>query len=97
MAFGIEGVLIGHADDEVGLTGCTVVLLPAGSKGGGEVQGGAPGTRETDLLKPANLVEEVNAFLLAGEAPSVLPLPTGSSSTSKSKGSVFRQAWPMFQ
>lgn len=66
MAFGIEGVLIGHADDEVGLTGCTVVLLPPGSKGGGEVRGGAPGTRETDLLKPANLVEDVNAFLLAG-------------------------------
>jgi len=62
----IEGVRIGHAGDPVGLTGCTVVLLPPGSKGGVEVRGGAPGTRETDLLRPANLVEEVHAFLITG-------------------------------
>ncbi|MBC7247086.1 MAG: P1 family peptidase [Actinobacteria bacterium] len=62
----IDGVRIGHAGDPVGLTGCTVVLLPPGSRGGVEVRGGAPGTRETDLLRPANLVEEVHAFLIAG-------------------------------
>jgi len=62
----MEGVRVGHAHDEVGLTGCTVVLFPPGTKGGGEVRGGAPGSRETDLLDPKNLVEEVHAFVLSG-------------------------------
>lgn len=62
----IDGVKVGHAQDNVGLTGCTVVLLPPGSKGGVDVRGGAPGTRETDLLNPVNLVEEVHAFVLSG-------------------------------
>jgi len=66
MAFKIDGVKVGHAQDEVGLTGCTVVLLPPGTKGGVDVRGGAPGTRETDLLNPVNLVEEVHAFVLSG-------------------------------
>ncbi len=66
MSFAIDGVKVGHAQDAVGLTGCTVVLLPAGSKGGVDVRGGAPGTRETDLLNPVNLVEEVHAFVLSG-------------------------------
>lgn len=57
---------MGHVEDVKGVTGCTVVLLPPGAKGGVEVRGGAPGTRETDLLHPVNLVEEVHAFLLAG-------------------------------
>jgi L-aminopeptidase/D-esterase-like protein len=66
MAFTIDGVRVGHAQDEAGLTGCTVILLPPGSKGGVDVRGGAPGTRETDLLNPVNLVEEVHAFVLSG-------------------------------
>jgi L-aminopeptidase/D-esterase-like protein len=66
MSFAIEGLRVGHAQDEKGLTGCTVVLLPPGSKGGGDVRGGAPGTRETDLLNPVNMVEEAHAFVLAG-------------------------------
>ncbi|RJP35294.1 MAG: peptidase S58 family protein [Actinobacteria bacterium] len=66
MAFRIDGVKVGHAQDEAGLTGCSVVLLPPGAKGGVDVRGGAPGTRETDLLNPVNLVEEVHAFVLSG-------------------------------
>jgi L-aminopeptidase/D-esterase-like protein len=50
----------------VGLTGCTVVLCPPGTVGSGEVRGGAPGTRETDLLRPGMLVQEVHAVLLTG-------------------------------
>jgi len=73
----IEGVRVGHAQDEAGLTGCTVVLLPPGTKGGVEVRGGAPGTRETDLLLPGNLVEEVHAFLLAGGSAFGLAASTG--------------------
>jgi L-aminopeptidase/D-esterase-like protein len=62
----VPGVLVGHATDPVGLTGCTVVLCPPGTVGSGEVRGGAPGTRETDLLRPGTLVQEVHAVLLTG-------------------------------
>jgi L-aminopeptidase/D-esterase-like protein len=62
----VAGIRVGHWTDPVGLTGCTVVLPPAGTVGSGAVRGGAPGTRETDLLKPGTLVEEVNAVVLTG-------------------------------
>ena len=62
----VSGVLVGHDTDREGVTGCTVVLCPEGTVGSGEVRGGAPGTRETDLLRPGTLVQEVNALLLTG-------------------------------
>ena len=62
----IPGILVGHAQDEEALTGCTVVLCPEGAVGGVDQRGGAPGTRETDLLGPMHLVEQVHAVLLAG-------------------------------
>jgi L-aminopeptidase/D-esterase-like protein len=62
----VRGIRVGHWTDPVGLTGCTVVLCPPGTVGSGEVRGGAPGTRETDLLRPGTLVQEVNAILLTG-------------------------------
>lgn len=62
----IEGVRVGHWSDPVGRTGCTVVLPPPGTIASGEVRGGAPGTRETDLLRPGMLVEEAHAILLTG-------------------------------
>jgi L-aminopeptidase/D-esterase-like protein len=62
----VEGIRVGHWTDPVGLTGCTVVLCPPGTVGSGEVRGGAPGTRETDLLRPGMLVHEVNAVLVTG-------------------------------
>jgi L-aminopeptidase/D-esterase-like protein len=62
----VPGIRVGHWTDAEGLTGCSVVLAPAGSVGSGEQRGGAPGTRETDLLRPGTLVDEVNAVLLTG-------------------------------
>ena len=62
----VPGVRVGHWTDPVGMTGCTVVLPPPGTTGSGVVRGGAPGTRETDLLRPGMLVEEVHAILLTG-------------------------------
>jgi len=62
----VPGILVGNTTDPDGLTGCTVVLCPPGTVGSGEVRGGAPGTRETDLLRPGMLVEEVHAVLLTG-------------------------------
>jgi L-aminopeptidase/D-esterase-like protein len=62
----IPGIEAGHATDPDALTGCTVILCRKGAVGGVDVRGGAPGTRETDLLNPLNLVEKVHAVLLAG-------------------------------
>ncbi len=63
----VPGIRVGHATDAEGLTGCTVVLCDGeGAVGGVDQRGGAPGTRETDLLRPMHLVQRVNAVLLAG-------------------------------
>ncbi len=62
----VPGIEVGQAQDETALTGCTVILCRRGAVGGVDVRGGAPGTRETDLLNPVNLVSHVHAILLAG-------------------------------
>ncbi len=62
----VAGIAVGHASDLEHLTGCTVVLCKGGAVCGVSVLGGAPGTRETDLLRPENLVERVHAVLLCG-------------------------------
>ncbi len=62
----IEGIRLGHAQDADAATGCTVVISDRGAVAGVDVRGGAPGTRETDLLHPTNLVEKIHAVLLAG-------------------------------
>jgi L-aminopeptidase/D-esterase-like protein len=62
----IDGLRVGHAHDLNGPTGCTVVLCPPETVGGVDQRGGAPGTRETDLLRPLHMVEHVHAVLLAG-------------------------------
>ncbi len=62
----VPGIKVGHAQNEEALTGCTVVLCEQGAVGGVDQRGGAPGTRETDLLRPMHLVERVHAIVLAG-------------------------------
>ena len=70
----VAGILVGHhhrIDDDAALgsgwaTGTTVVLAPPGTVGAADVRGGAPGTRETDLLDPANSVRHVDAVVLTG-------------------------------
>ena len=62
----VPGIKVGHAQDEEALTGCTVVLCEAGAAGGVDQRGGAPGTRETDLLQPMHLVDRVHAVVLTG-------------------------------
>ena len=62
----VRGVEVGQAQDEEALTGCTVILCRAGAVAGVNVRGSAPGTRETDLLDPVNLVEKVHAIVLTG-------------------------------
>jgi L-aminopeptidase/D-esterase-like protein len=62
----VPGVMVGHYTDIDAASGVTVVLCVAGAVCGVDVRGSAPGTRETDLLDPVNLVEEVNAIVLSG-------------------------------
>jgi L-aminopeptidase/D-esterase-like protein len=62
----VAGLAVGHATESGRATGCSVVLCPQGATCGVDVRGAAPGTRETDLLRPDNLVEQVHAVLLAG-------------------------------
>lgn len=63
---GLSGIRVGHHTDLEGITGCTVVLCPPGTVGSVDVKGGAPGTRETDAIRPGTLVKEVHAVLLTG-------------------------------
>jgi L-aminopeptidase/D-esterase-like protein len=62
----VRGIEVGQAQDEEALTGCTVIVCREGIVAGVDVRGGAPGTRETDLLDPVNLVDKVHAVVLTG-------------------------------
>jgi len=63
----VSGLNVGHWTDDKSPTGCTVVLCPLeGAVASGDVRGGAPSTRNTDLLLPGHLVERVHAVLLTG-------------------------------
>ena len=62
----VAGIEVGHSSDPRRPTGCTVVLVREGAVGGVDVRGAAPGTRETDLLAPGNLVDRVHGIMLAG-------------------------------
>lgn len=73
----VAGLKVGHFTDSRGPTGCTVVLCEHGAVCGVDVRGGAPGTRETDLLKSENTVEHVHAVLLTGGSAFGLAAATG--------------------
>ena len=62
----IDGFKLGHAENKEGGTGCTVVICENGATGGVDVRGGAPGTRETDLLNPMEMVDKIHAVVLSG-------------------------------
>lgn len=62
----VPGTLVGHAQDTVGMTGCTVVIWEQGAVCSVDVRGSAPGTRETDLLQPTNLVDRIYGIVLSG-------------------------------
>lgn len=55
---------IGHFEDDY--TGVTVILAPNGATAGCDQRGGAPGTRETDLLRPEKMMQKINAVVLSG-------------------------------
>jgi len=73
----VAGIEVGHFTDTRRPTGCTVVIAREGAVGGVDVRGAAPGTRETDLLAPTNLVDRVHGILLAGGSAWGLDAATG--------------------
>ena len=62
----VKGLKVGQVEDKQGLTGCTVVICEEGAVCGVDVRGGGPGTRETDLLNPINMIQKVHAVVLSG-------------------------------
>src|SRR5512137_2359014 len=86
----IPGIEIGQAQDDEALTGCTVILCRKGAVGGVSVLGSAPGTRETDLLNPINLVNKVHAIVLAGGSAFGLDAASGVMRCLEEKGIGFK-------
>ena len=93
----VPGILVGHQTDIEAATGCTVVLCEDGAVGGVDVRGGAPGTRETDLLRPTALVNEVHGVLLSGGSAFGLAAATGVVRYLESIGLDFNSAARRFR
>lgn len=85
----IKGFEIGHAQDVEGATGCTVIICKEGAKAGVDVRGGGPASRETELLKPVNMVEEIHAVMLSGGSAYGLDAGAGAMQYLEEKGVGF--------
>lgn len=83
------GYRIGHATDRVGRTGCTVILPPPGTVAAVDVRGGAPGTRETGVFTPGNLVSEIHGLVFAGGSAFGLAAADGVTSFLRVRGVGF--------
>lgn len=90
----VAGLRVGHTTDLRALTGCTVVLSEAGAVGGVDVRGSAPGTRETDLLRPMNLVQRVHGVLLTGGSAFGLAAADGVMRYLEERGRGFETGVP---
>ena len=85
----IEGIKIGHAENLYAATGCTVILCEEGAVAGVDVRGGAPGTRETDLLNPTNMIDKIHGLLLTGGSAFGLDAASGVMKYLEEKGVGF--------
>ena len=82
----VPGVKVGNKENQQALTGCTALLFEDGAVAGVDVRGSAPGTRETDLLNPVNLVDKVHAICLSGGSAFGLDAATGVMQFLEEKG-----------
>jgi L-aminopeptidase/D-esterase-like protein len=82
----VPGIRVGHATMAGRPTGCTVIVVDKGATGGVDVRGGAPGTVETDLLRPDELVTTVNAVFLSGGSAFGLAVHDGVMKYLEEKG-----------
>lgn len=85
----VPGIKVGHAQDLDGITGCTVVLCEKGAVAGVDQRGGAPGTRETDAIRPLHLVSKIQAIMLAGGSAFGLDAASGAMKYLEEKGLGF--------
>ncbi|MFA5523627.1 MAG: P1 family peptidase [Tissierellales bacterium] len=74
----IDGIKVGNAQDIESATGCTVIICENGATAGVDVRGGSPGTRETDLLNPVNMVEQIHGVMLSGGSAFGLDAASGA-------------------
>lgn len=81
-----------HMTDAEGGTGCTVLIAPEGAVAGVDVRGGAPATRETDLLRPENMVQQINAVVLSGGSAFGLEASCGVMEELATRGIGFKLA-----
>ena len=86
----VQGIEVGHYTDSEAATGCTVVMCRRGAVAAADVRGGAPGTRETDLLRPGSLVERAHAVLLSGGSAYGLDAASGVMRYLEERGIGFK-------
>jgi L-aminopeptidase/D-esterase-like protein len=82
----VPGIKVGQVTDLSALTGCTVILAEKSATGGVDQRGGAPGTRETDLLRPLHMVQQAHAILLSGGSAFGLDAASGVMKYLEEKG-----------
>ena len=82
----VEGFSFGHWTDRTAATGCTAIIAKNGATGGVDVRGGAPASRETDLLKPEQTVDVVHAVCLSGGSAFGLEAASGVARELEARG-----------
>ncbi len=85
----IQGIRVGHCHNKDAATGCTVILCEEGASGGVAVRGGSPGTRETDLLNPMEMIQKIHAVVLSGGSAFGLDSSSGVMKYLEKKGVGF--------
>lgn len=86
----VPGLRVGHAHSDTGHTGCTVILCDRGAIAGVDIGGSAPGTRETEMLNPTNMVMGIHAVLLTGGSTFGLSAASGVQAYFEEQGIGFR-------
>jgi L-aminopeptidase/D-esterase-like protein len=86
----IPGILVGHASDYDGLTGCTVVLCENGAAAGGDIRGSATGSEEWDVLNPMHVTQQIHGVVFSGGSAFGLEAASGVRRFLDHKGVGFR-------
>lgn len=85
----IKGIKVGHANSTKGDTGCTAIICEKGAFAGVDVRGGGPASRETELLKPVNMVQQIHCVMLSGGSAYGLAAGDGAMAYLEEKGIGF--------
>src|SRR5205085_11831994 len=85
----VAGLKVGHADDAALASGVTAIIFDEPAVASGDVRGGAPGTRDVDLLQPDETVERIDAIVLSGGSAFGLDSPSGVQASLREQGRGF--------